>query len=189
LVARLAKAMRFCSRLIRGVSSRMNKKTQDWIAVAGVLVFFSLALYGALAWYFPAQWLSVTLAVLMILASLYFSVRLTPFAARPSLITPFQFFAGLLIMSFVCWTVIGLAIPAIVMSFLGPNERMTVTVVEKRYSRRSCSSFRLAELSAPLKEKLCVGSTLYDKVVEGERVSVTVRRNALGTRVFEIDPS
>jgi hypothetical protein len=170
-------------------SSRV-KKTRDSIVVASVFVVCALGLYGAWAWYFPARWLSSTLAAGLVVASLYYAIRLTPFSAHPGLLRTFEYLLVLLAASFLLWVSIGLGVPAILMSFMGPNETVSTIVLEKEHGFRSCSRrVLLSEFSAPIKEKICVSASLYGTLREGQRVSLLVRRGVLGTRVFEIDPS
>ena len=88
------------------------------------------------------------------------------------------------------WSALIFGVPAVVMRVLGSNGTLTATVREKDTGPRTCRyQLRIEERSAFLKEELCVSSSLFNALSEGQRIELKVRENFFGTRVFEIVPS
>lgn len=177
-----------------GISNRV--KAQIYVAISFALVLGLLAIYGLVAWYYPTQefvsvatWPAVGLGLLFVYL-LWRKGALRPERSENQRAPKALIYLSLLLFfPFICWSGLVLGFPAAVTAFLEPNAEEAALVATKTAGRRVCDyKLTLVGYEAMFKAGICVEGALWQQVSPGNKVSLSIRKNYFGTRIFEIKP-
>jgi hypothetical protein len=158
-----------------------------------------LALYGRYAWYFPNAAFATVAAILAATFGIAGAYRLQlwviagAYRRRPSISTLaflLAFLSGITFVALILWSAFVQGLPAVVTYLLGGNGTEVAVIGAKKKSqnsRYSCDyQLGLVGYKSVLKDTLCVDSALWNHAVVGQRVEILVRKDILGTRIFDI---
>lgn len=160
-----------------------------------------LAVYGWDAWYFPNVAFATVAAILAVTIGIagWYRLRLWDIAGAYrlrlwiiKLAFLLAFLSGVTLGALILWSAFVQGLPAVVTYLLGANGTEVAVIGEKKKSQKQNSRYfcdyqlGLVGYKSVLKDTLCVDSALWNHVVVGQRVEIVVRKDILGTRIFDI---
>jgi hypothetical protein len=150
-----------------------------------VVLLLSLALYGLYAWYFPTTTFAIVgalLAVALVLAGAHH--------LRLWMLSKLAFFVCVPLGALLVWSAGVQGVPAMVTQLLGARgaEVAVIGTKQRTANRRVFCEYQLSLIGyqSVQKETLCVKRALWSQVVVGQRVEIVIRKDVLGTRIFDI---
>jgi len=176
-----------------------NARCSVWpcgVSSVGALIVVSLGLYGQNAWFYPSDqliffgsWLAVALGLvstyLLYLYGDFSDERLQRQRMRKS----FILLGAAVLLPLMLWFAFCLGAPAIVASALGSNDRIVTTVSEKtQRGALKRNRVSLTDYSVLFKNPLWVPDEIFNQLQEGRELSIIIRQDVLGTRIFHIEP-
>jgi hypothetical protein len=178
-------------------SPTTDKKRITTATVIGGLAVPLMAVYGYSSWFFPNTIVEVGAVLPAVAAALWVALALarrpvakTHTAGIPRISKPFLVTGVAVFGAITAWVALAIGFPAIVTAALSPNGQAIAVIESKttgRWVRRSCDyKLALVGYAATFKHDFCVDSDVWTRVNVGDKVNLQVRRDAFGTRIYDI---
>jgi len=166
------------------------------VVLIGAVVALLIAVYGYSSWFFPSAIVEVGAIVPAVGAALWLALALArrptarthptgvPRISKPFLVAGVAVFGAI-----TAWVALAIGFPAIVTAALSPNGKAVAVVNAKTKgaTRRNCDyKLGLVEYTTMFKDTFCVDSAVWNHVNIGDKVDLQVRRDAFGTRIYDI---
>lgn len=158
------------------------------------MMMMALAIYGLTSWFFPSeQFLAIAsgpVVTLGLIAS-YLLCRYGRFdkeeLAKRKMRKPFVCLGAVTFIPIFLWMALCVGTPALITLFLGPNGEIVASVAiktERGATKRN--RLGLVGYSTLLKDRFWVPDEVFNYVHVGQDVSLRVREDFFGTRIFDI---
>lgn len=169
-------------------------KPISWAVGVVILVIMIVAVYGLSSWFFPSEnFLSVFSAPAVIcgLLAAFLLCRYGRFDSeelkRRKMRKSFVCLGAGIFLPILSWTAFCVGAPAVITKVLGPNGETLATIsIKKERGATRKNQLGLAGYSTLFKGWFWVPDDIFNQVHVGEEVSLLVRQDFFGTRIFDI---